>query len=258
MNIDEITIREEAQRFVKNQLRIRIDGGAMFNSVKEKLTDFYTNEFKALFLDEIEKQIKLEYEAVAERKNDPNSRIPPQLFSAYNSFFFYLRQEKSVLPVIAHQNHVSNPNEIRNKVFVSYCHKDRDYLNEMKRHFKPFDSLIDFWDDTRIQPGKKWKEEIRKAISNTKVAILLVSADFLASEFIINNELPPLLKAAEENGAVILILILKPCLFKEVTTLSEFQAMHNISHPVIKMSETEREELYTNVVRQTLKCLKDE
>ena len=143
----------------------------------------------------------------------------------------------------------------RNKVFISYCHRDIENLKDIRRHFKPFLKYIDFWDDSRIKPGQKWKEEIKKAINEVKVAILLVSTDFLGSEFIATDELPPLLRAAEEEGAVILVVIIKPCLFEDFPELNQFQSMNPPNKPVSKMEINEREELYVNIVRQTKKIL---
>lgn len=104
-------------------------------------------------------------------------------------------------------------------------------------------------------PGQKWKEEIRKAIDACKIAILLVSTDFLGSDFIASDELPLLLKAAEDNGAVILIVIVKPCLFEDFPALNQYQAMNPSSKSVMKMNIVEREELYVNLVRQTKRIL---
>ena len=150
---------------------------------------------------------------------------------------------------------VNSTNSARNKVFVSYSHLDKKWLSEIKRHFKPFLNQIDFWDDSRITPGQKWKEEIRKAINETKVAILLVSVDFLGSDFIASHELPPLLSAAEEEGATILIIILRPCLFEDFPELNQFQTVNPPNKPVSRMNEDEREELFVDLVRVTKKVL---
>lgn len=168
---------------------------------------------------------------------------------------FYIKQETETLPAIAHQKFRAKQVNLRNKVFVSYSHLDKQYLDDVKRHFKPFLNKIAYWDDSNISPGQVWKDEIRKAINETKVAILLVSTDFLGSEFISTDELPPLLRAAEQEGAVILIVILKPCLFEEFNDLNRFQAMNPPSRPLSKMDDNEKEELFVNLVRQTKKIL---
>jgi len=125
----------------------------------------------------------------------------------------------------------------------------------VQRHFKPLKATIELWADDRIKGGGKWKEEIRNAIKSTKVAILLISTDFLGSEFIASEELPPLLKAAEQDGAVILPLILKPCLFDQFEDLNQFQALNPPSTPLSSMELNAREELLVNMVRQTKKIL---
>lgn len=90
----------------------------------------------------------------------------------------------------------------RTKVFISYSHSDVRYLKQLQTHLAYYEriGLIDVWDDTKLLPGAVWHEEIEKVIQQTKVAILLVSAAFLAPRFIAENELPPLLAAAQTEG----------------------------------------------------------
>lgn len=86
-------------------------------------------------------------------------------------------------------------------VFISYSHKDKQWLERLKVHLKPFvdDISIDVWDDTRIRVGDDWQGEIESALNKAKVAVLLISADFLASEFIKNNEIPNILAGMDAN-----------------------------------------------------------
>ncbi|AYL95550.1 toll/interleukin-1 receptor domain-containing protein [Mucilaginibacter celer] len=134
-------------------------------------------------------------------------------------------------------------------VFVSYSHADSQYLNRLKVHLRPFEKrgLIDLWEDTKIKAGEKWKERIEKALDKCSIAILLISADFLASDFIIDNELPPLLKLAEEHGKIILPVIVKPCRFTRDPNLSIFQAINDPKKPLSKLDENGREEIYVEI-----------
>lgn len=72
-----------------------------------------------------------------------------------------------------------------NTVFVSYSHEDTLFLNRLKVHMRPFEKkgLIDLWVDTKIKVGEKWRDKINEALDRSAIAILLISADFLASDF---------------------------------------------------------------------------
>ncbi|MCU0322358.1 MAG: toll/interleukin-1 receptor domain-containing protein [Chitinophagaceae bacterium] len=259
MHQDEIIIRQEAQYFFKTKISHSQHHKAIddFREIKSRLYDFYSAESKAIFLDEIQILIATTLQAHRDKAHGgkPGLNCPQE--EKPDKILFYIRQELGTLPIFAHQNFKTNPEQVRNKVFVSYSHLDKEFLTDIQRHFKPFLNQIDYWDDTNIQPGQKWKEEIRKAINETKVAILLISTDFLGSEFIATDELPPLLKAAEENGAVILNVILKPCLFEEFSELNQYQTINPPSKPIIRMDYFEKEDLFVNLVRQTKRILND-
>jgi len=139
----------------------------------------------------------------------------------------------------------------RDQVFVSYSHANKDWLQRFQTMLKPLvrGKRIELWDDTKIKPGAKWKEEIQKALASAKVAVLLVSPEFLASDFIAEHELPPLLKAAEQQGLTILWVYISPC-FYDHTEITNYQAAHEIAHPLDSLSPHEQNRVLLQVCRE--------
>lgn len=256
MNQEKI-IREEATYFCNRYLKFTTTARAIeqFKFLKERLNDFYSPEFKTIFLDHVENMIHEKLRKNENLNGKGDADIIHLMEKHFEKLLFYIDQELNTLPTLAKQNSSNESNKIRDKVFVSCSPSDKEYLDEIKKHFKPFGDQINFWDKDKILPGQNWKDEIELAISETKVIILLLSADFLASDFIISNELPSLLKASENDGAVILSVILKPCLYDIVEELNHFQTMNRADIPVLKMDEIQREELFVNLVRQTKRIL---
>lgn len=142
-------------------------------------------------------------------------------------------------------------------IFISYSHQDSIYLNRLRIHLKPLEKqgLIELWDDTKINTGDLWRTEISTALENSTIAILLISADFLASDFIMENELPPLLIKAKEKGVEILPVILKASRFEREQNLSQFQALNSPNKPLSSMSEHEQEMLWNELSERIEKLL---
>ncbi|MEP0262366.1 caspase family protein [Dokdonia sp.] len=132
------------------------------------------------------------------------------------------------------------------KVFISYSHKDQKWLERIQIHLKPAirEGIVEIWDDTKIESGQNWKSKIDDALKTSNIAILLISADFLASDFIVENELPPLLSSAQNKGTVILPIIVGHCRFKEDINLSSFQAVNNPDKPIEALSKSEQEAIF--------------
>jgi hypothetical protein len=125
----------------------------------------------------------------------------------------------------------------RDQVFISYSHTDAKWLRKLQTHLKPYvrNATIKVWDDTTIRPGAVWKDSIENALASAKVAVLLVSPDFLASDFIASKEIPPLLDAAKNKGVAILWVPVRSSAFAE-TPLAAYQAAYPPDTPLAGLS----------------------
>jgi hypothetical protein len=135
--------------------------------------------------------------------------------------------------------------------FISYSHEDDDWLRELRIMLDPVNQQISTWADEDIAPGTKWRAAIEDALRNARVAVLLVSKHFLASTFIRENELPPLLTAAAEGGTVILWVYVSACMYK-VTPIAEYQAAHDVSKPLNLLSRPKRDIVLVEVAERIL------
>lgn len=138
----------------------------------------------------------------------------------------------------------------RSRVFISYSHKDKKHLERLQVALAPYvhAKLLEVWDDTHIQPGDKWKEEIEQAITSATVAVFLVSADFFASKFIATSELPPLLEAARSRGTRILPVIVGTSAFSDLE-LGQLQAVNPSSKPLKQLSPDKRDAIWAQVAK---------
>jgi serine/threonine protein kinase len=144
----------------------------------------------------------------------------------------------------------------RNSIFVSYSHSDIRWLNKLKTMLRPLEregGLV-LWDDSRIKPGERWKEEIQAAIASAKVAVLLVSPEFLASEFVTKDELPPILEASEKEGLRILWIPVSDCLYN-VTAISRYQAAWDPSRPLTKLRGAKVQEALASIAKAVGRAL---
>ena len=78
------------------------------------------------------------------------------------------------------------------KVFFSYSHKDTEIMNQLAVHLAPLKRLekIETWSDKAIQAGDEWDESIKNNLRNSDIILFLVSADFIASSYIWEKEIP--------------------------------------------------------------------
>jgi hypothetical protein len=147
------------------------------------------------------------------------------------------------------------PSGVRDKVFVSYSRDDRKWLDQLLQTLSPLarERRNTIWWDGLIKAGQVWREEIQRALDSAKVAVLLVSPGFLASEFILKEELPSILDAAKREGVAVLWSLVRNCWW-ERTPLYLYQAVPYQQTHLMKawntLSETELEDLMVVIAKE--------
>lgn len=136
----------------------------------------------------------------------------------------------------------------RDQVFISYSHEDQLWLEQLQKHLKPYvrNATIAVWDDTKIRTGNKWRTTIADALAAARVGVLLVSPNFLASDFIAEQELPPLLQAAAKEGLTIVWIPISASAFKQ-TPIAEFQAAHAPTRPLDSLSPSDQNQAWVAI-----------
>ncbi len=143
---------------------------------------------------------------------------------------------------------------MKQSIFFSYSHKDTVWVERLRMHLQVAQrqGTISLWDDRQIKPGGKWKDEIREVLETTSVAILMISPDYLASDFILGEEVPELLRRRQEEGLVIIPIIVRPCLWHTVDWLRQLQIFPRDARPLESFDDYELDSELVKLVKSIL------
>lgn len=119
-------------------------------------------------------------------------------------------------------------------IFISYSHKDEPWKDRLVTHLNvlQYQDSLEIWDDRRIEAGEDWFQEIEAALNASSIALLLISANFLTSKFITEEEVPRLLQRRAQEGVRLIPIILEPCAWQTVRWLSPHQARPKDGRPL--------------------------
>jgi hypothetical protein len=133
-------------------------------------------------------------------------------------------------------------------VFISYSHKDAEWLGKVKMFLRPLEDrgLLRIWDDTNLRPGSQWLDEIKFSLESAQVGVLLITQNFLTSEFIIQKEFPVLLEKAKDRGCLIFWIAVSTSTWND-SELSRFQAANDPNHPLDTLTEPEQNRVLTSI-----------
>ncbi len=144
-------------------------------------------------------------------------------------------------------------------VFISYSHEDEAWKDRLRPQLKALEQagLIAVWDDRRIDPGGKWYDEINDVMDRAKVAVCLISPDYLASEFCVKEEIPYLIERRERQGMALILVLLRPCAWEAFPWLSETQMVPRDGKSVSEDFQGREDGVFTEIARQILKIIEE-
>lgn len=135
------------------------------------------------------------------------------------------------------------------KVFFSYSFKDHSFLEELKKHLIPLqrEGLInEIWYDRNISAGKEREKEIDEHLSSSHVILLLVSPDFIASEYCYGKEVIKAIERHDQGEAIVIPVILRPSSW-ENTLFGKLQPLPRNRKPINDPSWKTRDKAYVEV-----------
>ena len=140
------------------------------------------------------------------------------------------------------------------RVFISYSHRDKIWRDKLATHLQVFHmgGFIHTWSDQNIMAGDWWLEGIEREMNRAAISILLITADFLISPFIIKQEVPRLLERRSQEGMAILPIIVRSCLWQEVPWLSKMQVRPLDGKPLAKFRGDRLDSELTTIAREVL------
>jgi hypothetical protein len=143
-------------------------------------------------------------------------------------------------------------------IFFCYAHEDEVLVNKLKTHLRPLQrqGIIDLWHDRDISAGAEWEQEVKKYLSEAQIILLMVSPDFIDSEYCYSVEMKEALARHDRGEVRVIPIILRPVYWQGI--LDKLQALPTDAKPVVSSSWHSLDEAFFDVaegIREVVKSL---
>ncbi len=157
------------------------------------------------------------------------------------------RQRQSIITKISEKDDFEMVDN-KVKVFLSYSHVDEEFKNKLDVHLAPLkrNNKVETWNDRKLLPGALFDDEIKNHLNEDEIIILLISADFINSDYCYEIEMMKALERMKNSDAIVIPIILRPCLWQE-TPLKDVQALPKDGTPISKYADTD--DAYLEIVK---------
>lgn len=139
-------------------------------------------------------------------------------------------------------------------IFISYSHVDEEYRQRLDTHLSMLrrEGLIELWTDRRIEPGDEWDHRIRSELETADIIILMVSPEFIASNYCWDVEVTRAMERHEAREAVVIPVIVRVCDWHSAP-FAKLQALPAEAKPIKKWPDLD--EAYQSITDGLKKVL---
>lgn len=122
-------------------------------------------------------------------------------------------------------------------IFISYSRRDKKLLDEFRKHLTILErkGIVKIWYDGLIEAGENWENEVKNALSSADIILLLISSDFIASDYCYSIEMSKALELQKKGESKTIPIILRDCLWRD-SPFAELQVLPNDGTPVTDIS----------------------
>lgn len=131
------------------------------------------------------------------------------------------------------------------RIFFSYAHEDEEFRRELEKHlsFLKRSNKIIGWHDRRISAGANWEQEINENIDQAQIILMLLSPDFINSDYCFETESIRALERHNKKEALVIPIIIRPCLWTQ-TPFKSIQALPTDGKPISTFENLDEAWLY--------------
>jgi hypothetical protein len=146
----------------------------------------------------------------------------------------------------------------KREIFICYAHEDEQLRQSLEKHLRVLQQqdLITVWHDRKIRPGADWEQEIDTALNHAHIVLLLVSPDFMASDYCYGTEMKRALQRHEQGLTRVLPIILRPVHW-QTPPLRKLQALPTDARPVVSSSWHSQDDAFYDVAEGIRNAIKE-
>ena len=133
------------------------------------------------------------------------------------------------------------------RLFLSYAHEDRNILEELRKHLAPLrhEQVVTDWYDRELVPGQSWNHRIQEQLESSHLVLVIVTADFVASDYAYGQELNRALELHDTGLLRLIPVIARNCLWQNLP-LARIQVLPEGAVPISRWQD--RDDAYVSVV----------